>query len=247
MSSVQRPLRRFNDDGLKAFSMWLDQRDASNPPVHLLDDNTLTAPLDGIDLIEVKTFARKFELGTHVHSSLGPEWERLLDDAGLLSWLSLAFHESTMVSASGKPYLGQPSRHLIAVDNKWSSYTHSHRHLVRSAVFFAGHFGEAGRVFLAGHPSEHSKIEEQIGSRKSEGLPFSKTMAEVLHALYFNPSTGKIRRGAASSGGGGIERFVRVIRQLDMTFDVHSQDADLLLRLLPREFSRFLAQSERRL
>jgi hypothetical protein len=239
MSGAKRALRRFNDAGLHAFSLWLDQRDGSNPPLAMLDDEALTAPFSDGAEIEVKTFQRKYDLGVHIHGALGPKWEQALDDAGLLAWLSLAFHQSTMVNAAGKPYLGQPSRHLVAVDNQWKSYTNSHRHLVRSAVFFAGHFGEAARVFLAGHPSEHSKIEEQIGSRKTEGLPFSKPVAEALYALYYDPATGKIRRGAASNRGGAIERFVRVIRQLDLTFDVQARSGAELVTLLPKEFARF--------
>jgi hypothetical protein len=241
MSGAKRALRRFNDAGLHAFSLWLIQRDGSNPPLGMLDDEALTGPLgagDGVE-IEIKPFARKYDLGVHILAALGPKWEQALDDSGLLAWLSLAFYQSTMVNAAGKPYLGQPSRHLVAVDNQWKSYTHSHRHLVRSAGFFTGHFGEAARVFLAGHPSEHSKIEEQIGSRKTEGLPFSKPVAEALNALYYDPATGKIRRGAAGNRGGGIERFVRVIRQLDLTFDVQSQNAEALLKLMPNEFARF--------
>ena len=236
---ITRKLRRFNDAGRHALALWLEKRDAANPPLALLEDETLTELwVDGGD-IEIKAFARKYELGVHVLAALGSKWEAALDDAGLLAWLSLALHESTMVNAAGKAYLGQPSRHLVAIDNQWSSYTHSHRHLVRSAVFFAGHFGPAAQVFLAGHPSEHSKIEEQIGSRKTEGLPFSKPVAEALYALYFDPKTAKIRRGAASNRAGAIERFVRVIRQLDLNFDVHARSGADLVALLPKEFARF--------
>lgn len=240
---ITRKLRRFNNAGLHALALWLEKRDAANPPLALLDDEALTEPWGPDAEIAIKSFKRKYELGVHVLAALGPNWEAALDDAGLLAWLSLAFHESTMVNASGKAYLGQPSRHLVAVDNQWSSYTHSHRHLVRSAVFFVGHFGQAAQVFLAGHPSEHSKIEEQIGSRKTEGLPFSKPIAEALYTLYFDPVTLKIRRGAASNRAGAIERFVRVIRQLDLTFDIHARSGKELVEILPREFARFAKPS----
>jgi hypothetical protein len=240
MMSSKLTLRKFNDAGIHALSQWIEKRDASNPPLAFLNDSSLTESWRDGPGIEVLTFSRKFELGAHILAALGNEWEDALDDAGLLAWLSLAFHQSTMTNAAGKPYLGQPSRHLIATDNQWTSYTHSHRHLVRSAVFFTGHFGSVAQVFLAGHPSEHSKIEEQIGSRKTEGLPFSLSIAEALFALYMDATTGKIRRGAASNRAGAIERFVRVIRQLDLTFDVHAQSGDELVALLPKEFSRFL-------
>ena len=242
MSNQKRPLRRFNDAGLHALSIWLEKRDASNPPVGMLDDPALSEALAGGGDIEIKVFHRKYEMGVHIQQSLGAQWEVAIDDAGLLAWLSLAFHESLMVNSSGKPYLGQPSRHLVATDNQWKSYTHSHRHLVRSAVFFIGRFGSAAQVFLAGHPSEHSKIEEQIGSRKTEGLPFSRPVAEALFKLYFDPGKKAIRRGAASNRAGAIERFVKVIRQLDLTFDVHAKTGSELVQIFPGEFARFLSQ-----
>lgn len=240
MSHKKRSLRRFNDAGLYALSVWLEKRDASTPPVGMLDDPALSEAVAGGGEIEIKQFDRKYEMGVHIRETLGSHWETAIDDAGLLAWLSLAFHASTMVNASGKPYLGQPSRHLIATDNQWKSYTHSHRHLVRSAVFFAGHFGPAAQVFLAGHPSEHSKIEEQIGSRKTEGLPFSQPVAEALFKLYFDPLKKAIRRGAASNRAGAIERFVKVTRQLDLTFDIHAKSGAELVQILPVEFARFL-------
>lgn len=240
MTNLNRPLRRFNDAGLHALSVWLEKRDGSSPPVGMLDDPALSEAVAAGGEIEIKAFDRKYELGVHLWQSLGAQWEAALDDAGLLAWLSLAFHESTMVNSSGKPYLGQPSRHLIATDNQWKSYTHSHRHLVRSAIFFVGYFGATAQVFLAGHPSEHSKIEEQIGSRKNEGLPFSKPVAEALFKLYFDPAKNAIRRGAASSRGGAIERFVKVTRQLDLTFDIHAKTGAELVQILPVEFDRFL-------
>jgi hypothetical protein len=239
MNSNSRPLRRFNDRGLHAFFEWLKKRDATSPPTAMLLDPELSEPVgDGGD-IEVKVFNHKYEMGLHIWQKLEPQWEVAIDDAGLLAWLSLAFNKSTMVNPSGKPFLGQPSRHLIATDNKWKSYTHSHRHLIRSALFFVGHFGTAAQVFLAGHPSEHSKIEEQIASRKTEGLPFSQPVAEALFKLYFDPVKNAIRRGAASNRAGAIERFVKVIRQLDLTFDVHAQSGEELVRLLLGEFGRF--------
>lgn len=240
MSNQKRSLRRFNDAGLHAFSVWLEKRDAASPPVGMLADPALTEALAGGGDIEIKPFNSKYEMGVHIQQSLGPQWETAIDDAGLLAWLSLAFHDSTMVNSSGKPYLGQPSRHLIATDNQWGSYTHSHRHLVRSAVFFAGHFGSTAQVFLAGHPSEHSKIAEQIGARKSDGLAFSKPVAEAAFKLYFDPAKKMIRRGAASNRAGAIERFVKVSRQLDLTFDIHAKSGDELVQILPVEFARFL-------
>jgi hypothetical protein len=242
MTTKTRTLCRFNNEGIHAFSLWLEKPDASVPPVEMLENSALIETIAGGGEIEIKAFDRKYEMGAHIRQHLGPNWETALDDAGLLAWLSLAFHESTMVNSAGKPYLGQQSRHLIATDNQWKSYTHSHRHLVRSSIFFAGHFGSAAQVFLAGHPSQHSKIEEQIGSRKTEGLPFSQAIADALFKLYFDPEKKAIRRGAASNTRGAIERFVKVIRQLDLTFDVHGQSGDGLVQLLPGEFARFLGK-----
>lgn len=234
-----RALRRFNDAGLAAFNDWLVKDDATNPPLYLLDDESLTLHWRDGAVVEVKEFDRKYDLGVHLVRTLGEAWEEAINDAGLMAWLSLAFSKCTMVDRNGKPHLGKASRHVMGLEGSWSSYTHSHRHLVRSAIFFVGLFGEDAKVFLTCPPSEATKIDEQIAGRKTEGLPFSPSIAKALNALYYDPGTSKVKRGASSARAGAIERFVKVVRQLDLTFDVHGLPGAALVELLPKEFDRF--------
>ena len=59
--------------------------------------------------------------------------------------------------------------------------------------------------------------------------------------LYGDPASDECDpAGAASNRGGAIERFVKVIRQLDLTFDVHAKSGGELVQILPAEFGRFL-------
>ncbi len=234
-----RPLRRFTEAGLQQFGQWLAAKDASDPPVGWLDDPVLSEPWGEGVTIEIPIFKDKLAFGQHLMAAIGERWKGAIDDAGLMAWLSLAFWESTMVRANGARIIGQASRHLMGVDNKWQSYTHSHRHLVRSAIFFVGYYGDDARVFLACHPSQATKIDEQIASRKTEGLPFSPSIARALNALYLDAKSGAIKRGASSDGRGSVTRFVKVVRQLDMTFDVQGLPGAKLVELLPAEFARF--------
>jgi len=241
MTDVQ--IRRFNLKGLEAFSHWLDENrtQPGEPPIALLDDPNLTEVAPNLGSIGIKTFTNKYEMGKHVLVALGSNWEAHINDAGLMPWLSLAFHTSTMLNSKGQLFIGTASRHVLALDIGWKNYSHCRRHLVRSAVFFIGHYGEKGRVFLAKHPCEASKLEEQVPARIKKGLAYCHSLAEAIYQLYWDEGRETYRRGSRGEGRGGIVRLIKILEQLDVTFDIQTITGEQLIALLPKlEFEHFM-------
>ena len=97
---------------------------------------------------------------------------------------------------------------------------------------------------LMGRPDQQSKIEEQIMSRKADmGLASSVEVVRAAYRLYYDADKDAVKRGAKSTGAGSIMRFIDVLTQLDVNFDVPSLQADVILALLPRqEFGRFMTE-----
>jgi hypothetical protein len=62
---------------------------------------------------------------------------------------------------------------------------------------------------------------------------------ETATRLYVDPIAGELRRGAASDGGGAVKRYISVLSQYDLTYDLRSLSVDQLVEMLPDEFSRF--------
>lgn len=231
------PIRKFNAEGLAQFAAWLEahRHKASAPPVAMLTDPALTEMVSGLGPISTDAFATKYEMGKEVLKALGTNWEAHINDAGLMAWLSLALHKSTMVDGKGQVFIGTPSRHILALDTQWKNYTHCRRHLVRSAAFFLGHYGDKGRVFLAELPGENSKLEEQVPARIKKGLAYCRSLAEAIYQLYWDEKRQTHRRGSRGEGAGGIIRLIKILEQLDVTFDIQTVTGDQLVALLPKE------------
>jgi hypothetical protein len=59
--------------------------------------------------------------------------------------------------------------------------------------------------------------------------------------MYFNESENKPKRGALmeKSSPGTLLRFIDVIQQLDLTYDLYSLNGEEILALLPPEFDKW--------
>ncbi|MGE3622338.1 MAG: hypothetical protein AB7H77_00495 [Bdellovibrionales bacterium] len=108
-------------------------------------------------------------------------------------------------------------------------------------MFFLGHYGDKGRVFLAAVPSENSKLEEQVPARIKKGLAYCHSLAEAIYKLYWDEKRETHRRGSRGEGAGGIIRLIKILEQLDVTFDIQTVTGDQLVALLPKEeFNEYL-------
>lgn len=230
-------IRRFNAAGLAQFSQYLNEKKltATPPPRHLLDDDRYAeiAPVNG-DL-ELQAFNSKFDLGMAVCSTVGRQHvSKLLRDEAVWPWLSLFYSDSTMPNRDGLWFLGDASRHMLGGNKAaWKEYDHYHRHLVRGAVQSVFQFNDLARV-LMGKPSEHTKVEEQLLSRKvGSSFAYSRPLIELVHRLYWDGPKGRLKKGAASTNAGSVVRLVNVLRQIDVTYDLSSLSVDQLYALLP--------------
>lgn len=229
-------IRRFNAAGLERFATYLSEKyQTSQPPRDLLEDPRYTeaGPVD-VEL-ELQAFDSKFDLGVAICAAVTrPQVPKLLRDDAVWAWVSLFYSDSTMPKKDDRWFLGDRSRHMLGVNKAaWKEYDHYHRHLVRGAVQSVFQFNDYARVLLGG-PAQHTKVEEQLLSRKvGASFAYSQPLIEVVHKLYWDGPKGKLRKGAASTGAGSVVRLVEVLRQIDVTYDLPSLTADQLYALLP--------------
>lgn len=63
---------------------------------------------------------------------------------------------------------------------------------------------------------------------------------EAAYALYFDNTSQKPKRGSLMKNSPGtLYRFIDVVQQLDLTYDLYSMTGDQILQLLPGEFDRW--------
>lgn len=237
--------RTLNTQGLAEFAAYLGRGPwtAEPPPVGLLNSDAYSRPFAPEVEIGVRKFSAKFEMGMEICTAFGNDGIDAIKDNGLWAWLSLALNDSTMPKKDGTWFVGAKSRHIVErIPGRLQDQ--GHRHLVKGAAMAVRRFDTEAKV-LMGRPHEQSKIEEQIMSRKADmGLATATEVVRAAYRLYYDPDHDAVRRGAKGTGAGSIMRFVEVLTQLDVNFDVPSLTANSILSLLPaHEFGKFMKES----
>lgn len=229
-------IRRLKPAGLAALGDYLSQKTrAEPPPTAMLHDPAYSEDAQIAGDLELLVYDSKFDLGAAVCAAVGAQGvAKLLRDDAVWPWLTLFFSESTMPKRDGEWFLGDRSRHLLGANKAaWKEYDHHHRHLVRGAVQAVYQFKGRARVLL-GKPDQHTKIEEQLLSRKvGVSFAYSEPLIEVVHRLYWDGPKGRLRKGAKGTGPGSVVRLVGILRQIDVTHDLPSLTSDRLFDLLP--------------
>ena len=68
---------------------------------------------------------------------------------------------------------------------------------------------------------------------------------EAAHLLYISKLESKPKYGAiAKNKAGTVYRFIDVIQQLDLNYDLYSMTGEEVLQLLPAEFSKWKGQRQ---
>ena len=75
---------------------------------------------------------------------------------------------------------------------------------------------------------------EQLASRQQ--VVTNPTIMQVATDWFVDPTTGQQRRNANSKGAGGPRRFIDVLNQFDVTWDLSMISPDEFRARLPQEF-----------
>ncbi len=237
-------VRAFNAEGIARFRAYLEAlRNGSHadPPREFLDDPDCTSDLPAQARVGAKPFASRWGIAQHLSERLAPlPPEEVEDNAGLWSWLALFYFDQLcprQPDGARKP--GRDYRHIPDF-----GFLYRHRHLLFGPfAVYRRHRGYAILV-LSGPPHFESALYQEITSRQD--LLASRGVIEALNALYLDRSRGMPKRGAQRTtlAPGTIRRFVRVLQQLDLTYDIYGMSGAAIVQLLPAEFDMWQEQRE---
>jgi hypothetical protein len=231
-------LRRLTDSGIEYFRCYLAKLRSGSldpPPFHLLEEDKHAVPAyDGI-AVEQRIFSSRLDFAKYacgVFSRIEPE--DLFNDVGVWSWLSLYyFVQVCPVRNDGLRRPGRDYRHIPE-----PGFRVGHRHLLSGPYLVYAMYGLsdllAGFLLYTTLPTE-SQIYHQIVSRQN--LATNPVVVEAAGLLYFDKKTKRPKKGAFQTNKPGtLNRFVMVIQQLDINYDLYSMEPLELLDLLPPEF-----------
>jgi hypothetical protein len=234
-------LRKFTDNGLDQFQGYLralSEGSAALPPLHLLTDPGFSKPARGRVQLDHIRFASRLDLAHYLDQTLEGLSERpdqLMNDVHLWSWMSFFYFDQVCpANDKGRRKPGRDYRHIPE-----PGYPHGHRHLILGAYLVYTIYGwgrELSRLALHTALSVESHFHHEIATRQS--FITNRGIMEALHILYYNEPGQKPKRGPImnKNAPGSLYRFVGVIQQLDVTYDLYSMSGAEIVSLLPSEF-----------
>ena len=162
--------------------------------------------------------------------------------AGLWSWLALVYFDQLF-----KP--GKENQRYVYMPHIRTNYRHS----VFTTFKTYKRFKEDSRVFFSSKIDTWGQMAESALSR--DYLMNSEVAVKLINKLYADPENNGIAKSGASTkpsslilksgklskaGYGGIERFVRIIQRLKLTYHIQSLSSEEILDLMGNEFKKWV-------
>jgi len=226
--------RVLTDTGIQNFREYLVRLrggDTAAPPRELLDAPDSSAEFHVPVEIEHRSFASRLDAARYLFGKLGGKGQ--VDyNSGLWSWLALFYFDQICPPLeNGKRQAGEEARYIPGT-RSWRYY----RHLLAGPFRVYKLHRECAKVLLSGPLDKPGDFMEQLASRQE--LITNPAIVGAAAHLYFDEKNQRPKRGAASTKRkpGTLRRFVDLVQQLDLTYDLYSMQPAELVQLLPKEF-----------
>jgi hypothetical protein len=192
--------------------------------------------------VEARTFGSRLEAARYLDGKFHDSGLRDIEhDDRLWGWLTLFYFDELCPSdAHGRRKPLRPY-HYLPVNSDYRLY---YRHLLAGPYrIYRTHRDNPLRalVFLLGPLHVVGHFVYQLASRQE--LVTNPAVVEAATRLYVDRERSRYKRGAVSEKTrGSVFRYVKILDQLDVTWDLYSMTAERILGCLPDEFSRFMPE-----
>ena len=220
--------------GIERFRDYLEAlRSGSReePPLDFLWDDGTSEELAWKAVVERRVFANKLMAAAYL-DKVFQGISCLEEDVGLWSWLSLFFFDQVCpAGGEGERKPGRDYRHILE-----PGYRYGYRHLLRGPFLVYRLHGERARLLLYSKVYRDNEFHREIASRQA--FVTNPAILDALNLLYLDKRKKRPKRGALGKGasGGTLRRFVSVVQQLELNYDLYSMSGEAILGLLPKEF-----------
>lgn len=231
-------LRRLNDPGILKFRDYIDSLRAGNKkayPAYLLDDEQASSQIQISVEIERREFLNRYELGDYLRAQFADfDMQPFLGDCGFWSWIALFYFQQLCPEQDG---ILRPAHAYNYILSK--SFRERPRHSIYITWQLVNRYGPESRFLLSGELWKRGEAIDQIMMRANV-LSFEGVI-RLASELYTDPSSGGFKRGTTSrKKGGSVYRYMKWLKQIENTYDLHSISVDGLKSILPKEFGAFL-------
>lgn len=237
------PIRVLTERGLEIFSEYLHTL-GENPyarlPKIILRD--LAVPVPNAPSVEPRVFHTKFEAADYLLEKVNQIYmPDKFHDPGLWAWFSAYYFDTVCPEeANGKRIVREHLRYIPEPKRTGDDRKKS-RHLLAFPVRILDvHKNQPTilRLFLQRRVDIMGDFVEQLGSRQS--LAMAPGILKAADLLYWDASRDTQKVGAATRGNDGdVRRFVDMLQQFEVTFDLYSLTGEQIVELLPAEFDQW--------
>lgn len=191
--------------------------------------------LSHIEIDETKKFSTRMEMAEYLakcFKNSGITRDKIILNQGLWTWLAYIWFDELCPIIKGKRKILEDARYICSSD-----YTDYYRHYVAGPYDIYTIYGpENSRLFLNSHIYGAHEFTEQFASRQY--IMTYPRLIEVAHQLYWNNRSGNPKLGYTNRNKlGNIRRFIKILGQLELTYDIYSMEPKDILSLLPPEFN----------
>lgn len=235
-------VRALNGAGIERFRAYLAELRSgarADPPRALLADPALTDELSAEVQVEPERFATRWRAGEYLWQRLAAlPPEEVEGNRGLWAWLALFYFDQLAPRRTdGTRRPGRDYRHVPDFD-----FRYRYRHLLFGPFAVYRRHRAHAILVLSGPLHLEPAVYHEVTSRQD--LIASRGVIEALNALYLDRARGLPKRG--TQGGpehpGTLRRFVRVLQQLDLTYDIYGMPGKAIVELLPLEFDAWRSE-----
>lgn len=237
-------IRKFNNRGINAFRIYLDEirtGEIEDLPDSLITDKKLSEIIKPEIDLKKSHFNNKYEMAEYLHELLVEDnlIKNIWSDTELWSWLSAFLFDLVCPAKNGHRNPREDYRHILEVSRVGGGWSRFYRHLIACPVRLYDFSNKNSRIFLTSEIYESGDFIEQFASRRD--YVSNRTAIAVLNQLYYNDNTGKAKRGSQTrTKPGNHRRYLMVLDQLSLNYDIHSMSSDELISLLPDEFDYWI-------
>lgn len=238
---AETPLRRLTAEGLRRAQAFLKyirgHPDADRtPPNELLLGDTFSRRFDANANIrlEQRRFKTRRDAGAYLSPLLEPVRRRVLDDPGVWSWLGMFYFKTTAPAKLSPNDMNFLFESGADTSNAERSDQQTYRHYLWGSWRLYEQHGERAAFLLDQSISSWDDVSQRsFGSRRVFN---SVGIVQVILHLY---TIGDAKKHGYVRSSGGLRHLMRVLPQLEMTYDVYGMEPEAVLRILPEPFQRW--------
>ncbi len=239
--SERQQLRRLTPAGIERARQFLsDLRDDPGgpiePPHDLLYEERNAARFVGEIEVERRSFQTRRDAAEYFEPLLKPIAHLVADHAGVWSWLGMFYFAETVRRENGAVRLS-PLDETFVVDRRdvaSRSYQLRFRHYLWGSWRLYEQHGERAAFLL----DKELTWWGDIAQRSFGAIRTFNSVGIVPLILRLYTHGGHQKRGFNFSRG-SLRHLIRVLDQLERTYDVYGMEPDALLKILPEEFRQW--------